>query len=219
MRPSEPSIPRTRITDRESATQQHKHSTRRDYNRRHYQEHREERLAAQRDYYWAHREERRAYNHNYNAQQSAARRRAFRRRCCLYCGELLTPTARPSMRFYCSPQCGKRGYSEGLRPKPGNQAERLCEACGLVFYSCYPNTRYCSTRCNQRDPHRAPERAERMRDYRRERPDIFAATEERRQPRHVRPAPAPRKASSATREVQRIIATYLATIRRGGVPV
>jgi hypothetical protein len=201
MRPSESSIPRTRITDRESATQQHKHSTRRDYNRRHYQEHREERLAAQHDYYWAHREERRAYNHAYGAQQRAARLRMLPQRCCLYCGDLLGTTARLSTRFYCSPQCGKRGYSAGLRPKPGNQAERLCEACGGLFYSCYPDTRYCSTRCNQRDPHRAPERAALMRDYRREQPGIVAAIEERRRPRRA-----------AQRAVQRIVSAYLATI-------
>lgn len=156
------------------------------YNRANYQRHADERRERQREYYWQHRAERSAYNHEWNQRQREAREAEWlaHPRCCLYCGASLPLPKRIGSTFYCSQACQRRGYSAGLRPKIGNQAERICEACGRLFFSCYPDTRYCSVQCNQRDPNRADERAEWMRYYRRERPEQFRGYEQRRHERH-----------------------------------
>src|SRR5689334_8260631 len=99
------------------------------YNRANYQRHADARCEWQRDYYWQHRAERSAYNREWQLRQREAREAEWlaHPRACLYCGAILPLPKHIGATFYCSQSCQRPGYSAGLRPKVGNQAERICE--------------------------------------------------------------------------------------------
>lgn len=65
---------------------------------------------------------------------------------CAYCGEPFVQR-RYGVRHYCSHACRVKGYTQGLRVKPGRQLEKICSGCGALFTACCITGDYCSVQC------------------------------------------------------------------------